>query len=202
MSDWNELFPASTSVSISDTAPIPNIVDVIDLRQEFNNLVLGYQGEIPIGRPFILRRMRRDSDDDLIPCVCLDVLTKEPSRDYYCSFCAGSGYLWDEELIYAYKTVSASPGGSNAAVNFSKTEAGTIYIPAARFFVSYDVAPRRPDRIVEIELDEDGSAVIPYNRTAIFELMLVRDMRSDNSKIDYWICNGQQMGPKTQGAVG
>jgi hypothetical protein len=202
MSSWDELFPSSTSVEESTTDPFPNIVDVVDLRQEFDNLVLGYQGETPIGRPFILRRMRRDSNDALIPCSCVDELTKEPDRDYPCPNCYGNGNLWDEELIYAYKVVAASPGGSNASANFPKMDPGTMYVPAARFFISYSVNPRREDRIIEIELDSSGSAVVPYNRTAIFEIMLVRDMRPDNAEIAYWICNGQKLGPETLGVVG
>jgi hypothetical protein len=202
MSDWEELYPASTSVTTPTTAPMPSVVDVVDLRVEFDNLVLGYQGETPVGRKFILRRMRRDSSDALIPCSCVDELTKEPSRDYPCPYCLGNGFLWDEELVVAYKVVAAAPGGSNAAANFPKSEPGTMSIPAARFFLSYSVAPRRSDRIVEIELDSDGEPVTPYNRTTIYELMLVRDMRADNGKIEFWVCNGQKMGPETQGWVG
>lgn len=202
MSDWNELYPSSSSVETSTTSPIANIPDLVDLREEFDNLVLGYQGETPIGRPFILRRMRRDSSDQLIQCTCVSSLTNEPDRDYPCPYCLGSGYLWDEELITAYKVVSTSSGGSSARDNYRKEIPGTMYYPAARFFLSYSVVPTRNDRIVEIELDADGDAVLPYNRVAIYELVLVRAMRSDNAQIDYWICNGQTMGPSTYGTVG
>ena len=201
MSDPNDLFPSSSSIAVSPTEPFPNVVDVVDLRQEFNNLVLGYQGETPIGRSFILRRMRRDSSDNLVLCICLDDLTKEPDRDFPCPYCLGVGYLFDEELITAYMTVSAAPSGSNAASNFPKTKSGTMYVPSARFFMSYDTNPTREDRIVELELDSEGDPVKPYNRVAIYELMLVRALRADNGRIEYWSCTGQKMGPKTQGLV-
>lgn len=201
MSDWKEVYPASATVTTPTTAPLPNVVDIVDLRREFDNLVLGYQGETPIGRPFILRRMRRDSSDNLIPCSCVHDLTQEPDRDFPCPYCQGSGNLWDEELITAYKVVASAPGGNNASSNFPKSEPGTMYLPAARFFVSYSVSPKRDDRIVEIELDDDGDAVTPYNRIAVFELMLVKAMRADNGKIEFWSCSGQTMGPKTQGSV-
>lgn len=203
MSDWKEVYPSSTSVSTSTITPFPNVVDVVDLRSEFNNLILGYHGETPIGRSFILRRMRRDSSENLVPCICVDDLTQEPDRDLYvCPYCLGTGNLWDEELVTAYKVVASAPGGSNAAVNFPKARSGTLYIPAARFFLSYDVNPKKDDRIVEIETDSAGNPVIPYNRIAIFEFMLVKDMRSDNGQIDYWACSGQAMGPSTEGLVG
>jgi hypothetical protein len=118
-----------------------------------------------------------------------------------CPYCLGNGFLWDEELIYAYKVVAAAPGGSNAAANFPKTEPGTMYLPAARFFLSYDANPKKDDRIVEIELDVNGDPVTPYNRIAVYEFMLVRAMRADNARIEFWACSGQKMGPETLGSV-
>ena len=56
MSEWKNLFLDTTSLSTDITAPLPNIVDVVNLRDEFNNLVLGTEGETPISRPFILNR--------------------------------------------------------------------------------------------------------------------------------------------------
>ncbi len=201
MSNWKEVYPGSSTVAVSTIAPLPNIVDVVDLRREFDNLILGYQGETPISRPFILRRMRRDSSDNLVPCSCVSTLTDEPDRDFPCPYCGGNGNLWDEELIRAYKVVAAAPGGSNAASNFPKTEAGSFYVPAARFFVSYSINPKKDDRIIEIELDADGNAIVPYNRVFVFEFMLVKAMRGDNGKIEFWSCSGQTMGPATQGLV-
>jgi hypothetical protein len=201
VSNWKELYPTSYSGSTPVTSPMPNVVDVVDLRREFDNLVLGSQGETPIGRPFILRRMQRDSSENLTPCSCVNSITHEPDRDFPCPFCLGNGYIWSEELVTIYKVVASSPGGSNASANFPKTQPGTMYLPAARFFMSYSVNPKKDDRIVEIELDSEGDPVTPYNRIAVYELMLVRAMRADNGKIEFWVCNGQKMGPDTLGSV-
>ena len=146
--------------------------------------------------------MRRDDSDDKVPCSCVSDLTLEPDRDYPCSFCSGRVFLWDEELVLAYKVVAAAPGGSNAAANFPKAPPGTLYLPSARFFLAYSINPRKDDRLVEIELDSEGDPVTPYNRTAVYEFMLVRAMRSGNARIEFWVCNGQVMGPETQGLVG
>jgi len=201
VSNWKEVYPASTTTTTSVTSPLPNVVDVVDLRREFDNLVLGFQGETPIGRPFILRRMRRDSSENLVPCSCVHSLTKEPDRDFPCPYCLGNGHLFDEELVTAYKVVASAPGGTNAAANFPKTKPGTMYLPSARFFLSYDVNPKKDDRIVEIELDSEGDPVTPYNRVRVYEFMLVRAMRADNGKIEFWACSSQSMGPNTQGSV-
>ena len=200
MSNWQDLYPSVAGL-ISTTTPIQNTVDVVDLRREFNNLVLGTEGETPIGKPFILRRMRRTTAGKLVPCSCIDSLTKEPDRDFLCPYCLGAGNLWDEELITGYEVVASAPGGSNASDNYEKTQTGAMYLPASRFFLPYNIAPVRDDRIVTLELDANGRTIIPYIRVAVFELMLVRPLRSDNGKIDFWVCNGQKMGPLTHGSV-
>jgi len=116
--------------------------------------------------------------------------------------CLGNGNLWDEELILLYEVVAAAPGGSNSADNFHKMNIGTASLPASRFFLPYNLNPKREDRLVELELDVDGSPTIPYIRIAVYELMLVRAMRSDAGKIDFWVCSGQKMGPSTKGHIG
>ena len=97
--------------------------------------------------------------------------------------------------------MAAAPGGTNAAVNFPKIEIGTAYLPATRFFFSYSLCPRREDRIVELELDTEGDPIVPYNRIFVHEILLVRAMRGDRGKIEYWTCNTQSMGPSTQGSI-
>ncbi len=201
MSDWLDLYPAVTSLTATTTSPYQSSVSGIDLRQEFEDLIYGRAGQDPIGQTFIFRRMRRDSDGELVPCICVSDITYEPDRDFPCPYCGGNGYLWDEELVTGYKTVAAAPGGSNAASNLPKTIVGLMEVPAVRFFLSYDVEPTREDRIVQVELDLAGDPTIPYVRIAYHELMLVRAMRGKDAEVAYWICSGQKMGPETQGAV-
>lgn len=202
MADWMNMFPSSTDVETSTTAPITRSINDLDIRNEFDSLVLGQAGETPIGQTFIFRRMRRDDDGEMTRCVCVDTVTLEPDRDFPCPYCYGTGFLFDEELITGYKVIAAAPGGSNAAANLPKTEVGHMYVPAIRFFLSYDAGPTRNDRIIEVEMDAAGDAVQPYSRLAIYEFQLVRAMRGDNGKIEFWVCSGQRLGPETLGAVG
>lgn len=199
MSNWKDIFPVD--IVASSTAPITTTTVDIDLRNEFASLLLGYNGGAKIAQPFILRRMRRE-DGELVPCSCVSETTKEPDRDYVCTNCLGRGFLWDEELIYGYRVVAASPGGSNAEVNSPALPVGRAYIPSMHFYFQYDASLTRDDRIVEIELDEEGVAVTPYNRIGTYEIMLVRAMRGTNGRIEFWVVNGQKMGPETYGAVG
>jgi len=201
VSDWKNIFPSYSTVEASTTSPITVNTSEVNLRVDFNALVLGESGETPIGQPFILRRMRLDDNENKIACVCVNSVTNEPERDYPCSYCYGAGYLWDEELVTGYKVVAASPAGTNAASNLPKATSGHLYVPATKFFLPYDVNPKRHDRIIEIELDEEGDAVTPYNRVAVYETQLIRAMRGDNGKIEFWVIIAQRMGPDTLGSV-
>jgi hypothetical protein len=129
----------------------------------------------------------------------LDETYHEPDIDFPCSSCQGAGYLWDEEIIYGYRQVAAATSGSNAAVNFDKSEVGSLYVPATKFYFLYDANLKREDIIVDIELDVDGAPVLPYNRIGFQEVNLVRSMRSDNGRIEFWVCDTQRTGPKTHG---
>lgn len=199
MTSWRNIFPGDAIVD--SIAPIATTTVDIDLRNELAGLLLGSNGGAKIAQPFILRRMRREGSE-LVPCICTDETTKEPDRDYPCPSCGGRGYLWDEELIYGYKVVSASPGGSNAEVNSPALPMGRAYIPSVHFYFQHDAALTREDRIIEIELDSEGRAITPYNRVAVYEIALIRAMRGTNGRIEFWTVNGQRMGPETYGAIG
>ncbi len=56
-------------------------VECIDLRREFYDFLHGSETELPKGHQGIFRRMRRDTTGKLIPCLCLDRITREPSRN-------------------------------------------------------------------------------------------------------------------------
>jgi hypothetical protein len=171
----------------------------VSLRTEFDSLLLGQSGETPIGQATILRRVRRNADDTPLQCACRDAVSMEPAVDYGCVYCLGVGYLFDEELVTSYKVVVTSLGESSVGSSLKKSVEGESYLPAARFYLQSSVMPYRYDQIVEVELGEDGSPVLPYNRTASYEIVLVRDMRGDYGRIEYWVCTAQRVGPRTVG---
>jgi len=164
-------------------------------------MLFGYDGEIPIGQSVILRRVRRDASDNPVSCVCRDSITHEPEVDYGCTFCHGMGYLFDEELVTCYKVVITSLGESSVGSNLKKLQEGESYIPAARFYFPSDVEPSRFDHIVEIALDEEGDPELPYNRLYDYEIVLVRDLRGDYGKIEFWICSTQIVGPNSHRSI-
>lgn len=185
MSSFKDLYPAGTPISV--TSPVPADLGAISLRDEMISLLTGTDGETPKGQQFILRRMRRSSGGGLTECACVNQTTQEASQDYRCDDCYGLKYLFDEEVITGYK-VNVSSVSASRAYDLIKGMFGTISLPAVVFYFAYDVEPKAEDRILIIELDLEGNPVLPYNRTAMYEINLLRDLRADRGRVEYWAC--------------
>lgn len=196
MSSFKNLYPGGTTATT--TGPVPADLGTISLRDEMISLLTGTDGEIPKGQTFILRRMRRDDDGNLTECACVDTFTQEASLDFRCSYCYGHKYLFDEELVTGYKT-NVSSVSSSRAFDLAKTEFGALELPAMVFFFDYSVEPTLNDKIVLIELDLEGDPIIPYNRTFLYEINLLRDLRSDRGRVEFWACYCANESIKTKG---
>jgi len=202
MSSKDSIFPSG--VSAESTAPYAADIGGISLRDELDSLLNGLNGEIAKGQTIILRRMRRNDDGSLVTCpVCVDSVTLEPDRDYpTCPYCLGTGRLWDEETFIGYRVMTTAPTSSSAKSSLVKAEIGEVYLPSVRFFIPYDVDLIRSDRLVEIKHDLEGDVVIPIVRKAVYEVELLRDLRADNGRVEFWVAHCQELGPATQGFVG
>jgi hypothetical protein len=199
MSDYKNLFP--TNVSSTTISPSTGSSrGEVDLREELDDILYGTKGSVPKAQKFILRRMRRDDDNNLTQCVCVDNVTKEPDIDYLCQYCRGVGYLWDEEIVTGYKTVVSSISTSRA-FDLDKLEFGVLSLPAIVFYFPYLTNPTLQDRIVVIELDLEGDPVTPYNRQTQYEINLLVDRRSDNGRVEYWACYCSSEGIKTKAGL-
>jgi len=137
--------------------------------------------------------MRTDSSGNLIPCSCVDAVTKEPDKDTFCPICFGEGYLWDEELVDTYKQVlqgAVSQSGKEQVIAPGLTNLGYV-----AFFFEYDLDltefPKNkfPDKIVELIVDASGNPARPYKRATIYRIGTAIDFRSDNGKLEYWKLN-------------
>lgn len=156
----------------------------IDLREEMYSLLYGSGSEIAKGRKGILRRMRRDHNNNLILCDCVDPVTHEPDKDHFCPKCWGEGYLWDEEWITYYKVLVASSEGLVRKDKFK--DAGIANLPDAFFYLEYNVNPSRFDKIIEMKRDLEGELLVPYERESIWDAGTSEDFRSDNGRVEYW----------------
>jgi hypothetical protein len=153
----------------------------IDLRAEFDELIFGGGGSMPHGRPFLIRRMRKDSDSNLIKCACVDANTRD--ADFSCPYCMGEGYYWDETWITGYATYSGADSGLANRARFLTP--GIVRADTKIFYLRYDTIISYYDKIIEIRLDVEGEPVVPYVREAIYKPQTINVYRSDRGRAEY-----------------
>ena len=194
MSSYKNLFPGLTSLPAR--TPVTTSTSEISLRDELNDILHGTKGSVPKGQTFLLRRMRRDSSNNLISCHCVDVLTLEGDQDYFCGECLGESRLWDEEVVIGYKA-SISSSKNSRGEELSKESPGLLSLPAYTFYFEYLTDLTLEDRIILIKLDLEGNPIVPYDRISKFEISLVEDIRSDRGRVEYWACYCTESSIKT-----
>jgi len=154
-----------------------------NMREELNNFLDGSYPEISKKQIAVLRKMRRDSNDNLIECDCLDDTTKEPDKSSYCPFCAGEGYIWDEILVDLYKRITRNDSGNSIT---TQVEASIVNVPIYIFYLKSSVDITEEDKIVLLVLDSEGLPQRPYRRRAVYRIGQLIDYRSDNGKLEFW----------------
>lgn len=137
-----------------------------------------------IGKRF---RWRNDIGSDLLPCPCVDKVTKEPDKDHHCPFCWGEGFIFDEGFFDVYKVVIKSEVG-NALLEELRGP-GLITGPLVIFYTRYSELITREDKVVELVLDEEGVPVKPYFRRELHRIGSATDLRGDHGRIEYWKLN-------------
>ena len=147
----------------------------LDLRTEMNRTLYGSTDEVAKGRKGLLRRLRRDSDGNPIRCACRDNVTDEPDKDYYCRYCLGVGFYWDEIGIVYYRNDDS----------FRKREGKNQEFEGDDFFFEYNVVIAVDDYIVTVNLDNDGNVLVPVTRSKIFKILSSDPFRSDSGRIEF-----------------
>ena len=155
----------------------------IDLREGFDNLIFGTAGQIAHGRKYLLRRMRRDDDGNLIRCDCNDSLTYEPDTERSCPYCLGEGFYWDEDYITGRDMYLGSDDGFSRRVR--RFQPGGVRVDYRVFFFRYDTEISYKDKIIDLKLDTEGVPVVPYIRESIYRPQTIQRKRSDNGRIEY-----------------
>lgn len=148
----------------------------LDLRQEMKRLLFGASDEIAKGRYGLLRTMRLGDDNEPIRCDCRDSLTDESDQDYYCRYCHGMGYVWNEHKVIFYMNDEA----------FRKKEGKNQEFEAINFYLEYDNIISANDYIILVETNSEGYITEPITRTRVFDIMLASPFRSDSGRIEFW----------------
>jgi len=147
----------------------------LDLRSEMEDLLYGSSGEIAKGKKGLLRRMRADSSGDLLRCPCRDTATDEPDQDFFCRYCHGHGYFWDEYEIVYYKNDDS----------FRKVEGRVQEYESDMFFLEYSLDVSPSDFIIEIVLDNDGTPVQPVQRLKVYDIISADQFRADYGRVEF-----------------
>lgn len=155
-----------------------NVSGDIDLRQEFINLIESDRYFVGLKQQVLLRRNNRDDNGNLVSCDCIDPVTKEPDIERLCEICHGDSYKWSEEWIYVYKI-----------------RKGDNYT----FYMRYDTDPKKFDKIIEMETDENSVIERPYVRKYKYNLTTIYPMKGNTGRIEYFKCEAYKVDTPSTG---
>ena len=177
------MFPGRgrTSSRIYTSSSLAGATNEIDLRDEFDKIVFGEDGEMRHGQLIVVRHMRRDANGKRIECSCKQEFGTESPSD--CPYCQGEGYLWDESWYMGRVQFLGSDGGLGSRYRFAPP--GEVRADTKLFFLRYDVPIKYGDKIVEMLLDEEGDPVVPYIRESIYKPQTINRLRSDNGRTEF-----------------
>ena len=154
----------------------------IDLREQFDEIVLGKGGRIPHKYKVLLRRARI-VNGQTVTCGCVDRITDEPDQENECRFCLGEGLIWDEVFINCYSSLVGADGGK--ANRNKRIIPGELRSDYKVFYLRYDENISYNDKIIELSLDLEGKVIIPYKREKIFRPETIQKYRADNGRVEY-----------------
>jgi hypothetical protein len=137
------------------------------------------------GQPLLLRKIRRDSDGEKIPCTCNDPVTHEGDGDAHCAYCDGVGFLWDELWFLGYVTHSASFVGTSMTLR-EMTMPGFIQTDEPFLYTFYYVTVQKDDWVCQPALDEEGNVIQPIRMQHRNRVISQFPMRMDGARIEYW----------------
>lgn len=156
----------------------------IDSRQEMINSIEGVYPETVKAQRAVLRKMRRDINNQLIKCSCVDRITQEPDKDNFCPFCFGDGNLWDEVFM---DIIPHFIEQSNSQVKGEDlTQAGLHNISLMVFYTRYSEIITKDDKVVQLVLTNEGKITDPPKRNKIFRIVRPVDYRLESGRLEYW----------------
>lgn len=174
MSNPSQVFPPPYSY-VSNS----NVGKEISIRDEFLSTIFGSSKEIAKSYRCLLRRMKLTSSGKPEKCPCVDRITNEQDRDYYCPVCMGERYIWSEQLINVYKVQHVDDN------SMSSEKTGNVNMNFAVFYLPYNIDVNLQDKIIEIRLDVEGEIVNPIKRAQIWQLTEVVNLRLDTGRLEF-----------------
>jgi hypothetical protein len=155
----------------------------VDLREEFDNLLFGKDGGVPHNHLVLIRAAKRDASGNLIKCACVSDLTDEADTEVECPYCLGEKYLWAERFSRCYSSMLGADGGK--ANRTKRIIPGEIRTDYKLFYFRYDEKISYKDKIIELRLDIEGIAQVPYKREIIYRPETIQLYRADQGRVEY-----------------
>ena len=161
----------------------------LDLRKEMNRFMFGANDEIAKGALNILRRMRwkegivyPTKTEHLISCTCrTNGYENEPDKDYPCDICEGEGYLFDDEIVVAYKT------NRFEYQDVEKYNAwGKNTVSMSFFYVEFHENITRYDKLLEPVHTPEGKISTPVKLLHRHNIHMAEEYRADLGRAEYW----------------
>jgi len=162
----------------------------IDLRAEMDIMLEGNAYYPRRGHWVLLRRMDRRQR-----CTCWNRIgqgddkysidkSKYNEPELRCPFCSGSGWIYKDELHLTRRTLVSPTIG--LAGSEQMTDIGWMNINYIVFYFKYDVAPKRGDKIIEIELDDNANPKRPYVFKEIYNVSIGEPFRDQNGRVEFY----------------
>ena len=197
MSDLYSLNDQSTNAGIYRPTSLYSIANPrppIDLRANLHEILFGYRGHPPQGRPVILRHMT-----SICPCMLEEEGQKQKDASPKCSICQGEGFLFTEAIYTAWR--STIDEATSVLGLYSQKMPGLSIDAGFAFFFEYNVPVFNLDKIYELALDSNGNmpAINPAVGPIIADMTVRRkkykisnlvDYRADNARIEFWMAPG------------
>lgn len=174
---------------------ISSTVGEIDLRLEMKALLEGSDNSPRRGHWVILRRM-----DKRQRCTCWKEKNKtggDTTRDQgkynepklRCPICHGEGWVYVDELHLSRRRLVSPEIGLAAQEQLS--DIGWFNINYICYYFMYYVNPSKGDKIIEIDLDDQGDPIRPFVQKEMYRVAVSEPFREEHGRIEFWRCSAK-----------
>jgi len=176
MGDWFNPSGGNEIPAIWNTAGTHGV----DLRKEFNDLVLGHGTYTGIG-VFMLHRLM---DRAGTRCLCWN---QNRGSSTNCKYCKGESFQWTEQWVRGYFTQTFGRALTAATVANELLLPGIFDKDKAMMYLPHTATPETGDSMFRIRMDSEGKPYYPIERTEKWRCVNVEDRRQENGELAFWL---------------
>jgi hypothetical protein len=152
----------------------------VNLRQEFDDLVLGKGSYLGIGI-FIMHRLM-DRAGGRCPCW-----NENRGSSSNCRYCKGESFAWTEEWVRGYFTQTFGRSLTGGTVANQLLPEGIFDKDKALIYLPSTATPATGDSMFRIRLNAEGKPYYPIERVEKWRCVNVEDRRQENGELAFWL---------------